>query len=136
MAKIKACERFSNVGIVIFAIFLIYGCATTKNVASHLEFDDSNVSKIYVGMSLPEFEAIFGRPDISYSMVCGKKTGRAWEGLVYKFYTVRDPMYRYAGRRRTNTFVFYSGSNPPVLNNWRIEKVYRISPKKSRRTNL
>jgi len=105
------------------SIIFLFQCAPIA-VNQHFNFIPNNVSMIHKGMTQLEIEGIFGSPDIKYEDTFGENTDLAWKGLVYKYHIVRDPKYQYVVRYRTNTFVFFLGTNPPKLNHWHIEHVY------------
>lgn len=116
----------SQLVIVMIAVFsmLFLGCATTasyKGSSKGRDFTQENVSSIRLGMAVSEIEALFGAADTTYNMTFGKNTDQEWDGLVYKYYGPRDTMFVFAKRRLINTFVFYTGTTPPALNNWTIE---------------
>ena len=108
---------------LMLASLYLLTCAPIA-IQQHLEFTPSTVSLIHQGMTPSEIEEIFGKPDETYKMTFGENTPKTWEGLVYKYYVALDPQYQYVDRYRTNTFVFYTGTNPPQLNHWNLEHVY------------
>lgn len=110
-------------------LLFFFGCATTSKVKyTEHEFEEK-IDMIRVGMSVTEFESLFGTPDTSYIMKFGKNTELEWDGLVYKYYGPTDTLYSYVKRPISNTFVFYTGANPPKLNHWNIEYTLRASKK-------
>lgn len=104
---------------------LCIGCGTTRPNHTKI-FNDENISKVIVGMTVVEFEEIFGAPDSSFVMKFGKHTDHPWNGLVYRYYGNRDPDYLHAKRYLTNTFVFCNDFGPARLNHWKLE--FRLVP--------
>jgi len=104
------------IGILALAII---GCAGGRN--PHSEFIPTNIDLLTPGLSVQQFEEIFGAPDLQFETEFGQNTDQPWKGLVYKYFISKDPAYL-VERWRTNTFVFYVGSEPPELNHWTIEQ--------------
>ena len=97
-------------------------CAPVINV-NYREFTLATMDKIQHGMSPDEVEAVLGQPDLFFETTYGENTSREWKALVWKYYTGRDPKYKFVIRHRVNTFVFWNGINPPKLNHWDVEQV-------------
>ena len=72
-------------------------------------------------MTTHEIENLLGPPDAQYIMEFGENTEEPWEGLVYKYYTIRDPNYESIEVRLSNTLVFCATEAPPKLNHWEIQ---------------
>ena len=114
-------RKYLFVAIIVLSIILLaLGCApvVSRQITS---FGEEKIKLVRLGMSVSEFETIFGRPDTSYSLELGKSTERQWTGLVYKYFGSQDPTYQFIKHPLTNTFVFFVGTELPKLNNWTIE---------------
>jgi hypothetical protein len=106
--------------VFLVLFILLIGCATTskKRLKS---FNVSTVNSLQVGMTTYEIEKLFGPPDSQYLMTFGEDTEESWQGLVYHYYTIRDPHYETIDVRLSNTFVFYANGSSPKLNHWKIQ---------------
>jgi hypothetical protein len=127
MSGSAACVRWRLRWIVLptlIVMLCVWGCSLFK-VQYHPEFVVERVDMVRVGMTPAEVVDLFGRPDAQFKMVFGTDVGEEWEGLVYKYFTVSDDRYEYAERMLTNTFAFDLTKDPPGLNHWTIEHIYR-----------
>ena len=84
-------------------------------------FDDARLRHVQVGISADSIIALFGQPDTIYEMTFGSKTDREWEGVAYRYYAAKDPLYQYVNEWKKNTFYFYRSPRGLVLNHWVIE---------------
>jgi hypothetical protein len=108
---------------VLIMLSVVHFCSCIP--ALHPTFVESKVAEVREGMFPSDIIRIFGPPDLEFKTTFGRKTGQTWEALVYKYHTVPDTLYHHIKHFRTNTFVFFAGTNPPRLNNWQIEYLYR-----------
>jgi len=110
---------FASLAIVLDCMNGCSPAATMKNSV----FMTSSVSSIRQGMTTTDVEVLFGKPDVAYEATYGEETGNPWDAIVWKYYVDQDPDFQFEKRYRTNTFVFFRGNNPPILNHWTLERV-------------
>lgn len=85
------------------------------------QFNTAILDHVRAGIPANSIIALFGPPDTVYEMTFGAKTGRPWDGVAYRYYAARDPLYRYTDEWKRNTFYFYRSPYGLVLNHWVIE---------------
>lgn len=106
----KLC-KLATISIALF----IAGCAFTPS-----SFNQSNIDRLYVGMSATSIRQIFGAPDEVSSATCGAKSASgAWVCETWK--------YRTSNSYINNEFTFAVDTKVPgidgkTLNNWSIRK--------------
>ena len=113
-------------GMGAVVVYLVHSTGCAPTLVSHkstFKFHEIAVNLVRQGMSPDELKGMFGEPDIIYKSDFGQETEESWPGLVLKYLTVRDTTYHYVVRYRTNTFVFWMGVEPPVLDHWEIEYI-------------
>lgn len=115
-------RRIAILPILSFAV-LLGACATGPAPRSYpvRPFDDARLRHVQVGISADSIVALFGQPDTVYEMTFGSKTDREWEGVAYRYYAAKDPLYQYVDEWKKNTFYFYRSPRGLVLNHWVIE---------------
>ena len=102
------------------------GSVANKEV-KHPEFTRQSLGKIREGMTINEFESIFGYPDRSHERPLGLTNV-----LIYEYDMGKDPHYSHQFDL-SNTFYFGVDQNPPYLKNWEVDYVHsnRVVPVKS-----
>ena len=101
--------------VIISIALLITGCAFTPS-----SFNQSNIDRLYVGMSATSVRQIFGSPVAVSSSVCGANSGKgSWVCETWKYPTSNSYIF--------NEFTFSVDTNVPgidgkTLNNWSIRK--------------
>lgn len=117
--RIRPCAAI----LALAAALLLSACAVAPPPRAYPErpFDASMLERVRVGIPADSIIALFGPPDTLYEMTFGAKTERPWEGVAYRYYAARDPLYRYADEWKKNTFYFYRSPQGLVLNHWVIE---------------
>lgn len=117
--------RRSRAGISLSAIlaFALGACATRSAPRSYpvRPFYDDLLAHVRVGMPADSLVLLFGPPDTTFEMTFGSKTDRQWQGVVYRYYVAKDPMYQYVDEWKKNTFYFYRSPQGLLLNHWVIE---------------
>lgn len=112
------------VALTLTILTLILGaCAVAPAPRSYPErpFHDSRLSQVQVGISADSLIALFGQPDTIYDMTFGAKTDREWDGVAYRYYAAKDPLYQYVDEWKKNVFYFYRSPEGLVLNHWVVE---------------
>ncbi len=117
---------------VLFLLFC-FGCCCPQNinlscnqkqasasgeVMKHPQFTRASLSRIRDGMTVDEFEGIFGYPDRSHE----RKMGTT-KFLIYEYDMGMDPHYSHQFDI-CNTFYFGVDQEPPVLRKWEIDYVH------------
>ncbi|MBD3383318.1 hypothetical protein GF407_00185 [candidate division KSB1 bacterium] len=69
-------------------------------------FNQNNIDQIEMGMSPNGIEELFGPPDMSFTTQFGSNTNMPWQGLVYRYHTVPDLLYKNLNVFKSNTFIF------------------------------
>jgi hypothetical protein len=105
--------------IILSILFLLTSCGpTTKR---HITFEKSSIKKVMKGMTTYEIKKIFGIPDVIYECDMGENTDNTWKGLVYEYFMGLDSTYKFVTKYKTNSFIFWTGNDPPTLYYWHIE---------------
>jgi hypothetical protein len=84
----------------------------------HSEFTRQSLSRIREGMTVNEFESIFGYPDRSHERTLGLT-----KVLIYEYDMAKDPHYPHQFDL-SNTFYFGVDQKPPYLKNWEVDYVH------------
>lgn len=102
---------------------LLGACAAGPAPRSYPDrpFSDTKLSHIRVGLPADSLIALFGQPDTIYELTFGAKTDRKWDGVAYRYYVAKDPLYQYVDEWKKNTFYFYRSPEGLVLNHWVVE---------------
>ncbi len=111
---------------IFFLLFLSLSCATPTREGRRIyidgtmtsmsdkhpsnsrraAFNPENIDQIESGMSPKRIERLFGAPDMSFTTQFGGKTDTPWQGLVYRYHMVPDPLYEKLNVFKSNTFIF------------------------------
>ena len=99
-------------------------CVYAVNGANNT-FTGANVMGLKVGLTTDEIVSVFGKPTRVKSLTCGGATQRGeWSCLIWE-YDVEESYDGFITTKKTNTFRFNGEFNPPRLNDWQIEKMWK-----------
>jgi hypothetical protein len=111
--------------VVIASAVLLSACAVTtapRRSYPTRPFNETLLSQVAVGMTPEVLTEMFGRPDTTYTMTFGKAVGEECEGVAYRYYAAKDPIYVFNDEWKKNTFYFHrTPSGALLLNHWSIE---------------
>lgn len=121
MKTIRAFALTASLGL---AVLTSASCVYAVNGANK-SFTGANVMGLKVGLTTDEVVSVFGKPTRIRSLTCGGATQRGeWSCLVWE-YDVEESYDGSITTMKTNTFTFNSEFNPPRLNDWKIEKMWK-----------
>jgi len=69
-------------------------------------------------MSTAEFKRLRGEPDVILKATMGEETGQPWEGLIYRYFSVRDTIYKTLLAKKCDTFIFQIKGDEAQLATW------------------
>ncbi|MFZ2447683.1 MAG: hypothetical protein WAW37_15105 [Syntrophobacteraceae bacterium] len=104
-----------------------FRCTNTTaepEIMRNTQFNHKTVIKLRMGMTLNEFEGVFGPPDRSSSNTLEAKVATAAKQMVYEYDMGKHPDAHYPEVFGVNKFYFNIESDPPALERWDIDYVY------------
>ena len=117
-------DRNRKVASALMAVLLVSACTATAPRRSYPErpFNEVTLSQVAVGIAPEALTQIFGAPDATYPMTFGSAVGQEWDGVAYRYYAAKNPLYVFADEWLSNTFYFRRAETGALsLNHWNIE---------------
>ncbi|MHC1725565.1 MAG: hypothetical protein AB9866_06070 [Syntrophobacteraceae bacterium] len=95
-------------------------CGPAVQAVKHPEFTQPSIARVRQGMTVQEFEGIFGYPDRGHQREMGLT-----KVLIYEYDMARNPNFSHQFDV-SNTFYFGVDQDPPYLKKWEIDYVHPV----------
>jgi hypothetical protein len=109
-----------------FALLLLLmasACAPSTTMIRPRTLSPTALAQVEIGATPEVITRLFGAPDTTYVMVFGKEAGDEWQGVAWRYYTLRDTRYAHAVEFRRTIFYFYRNPAGELkLNHWVLDR--------------